>query len=493
MMDLASYKNKILSVDDIPLFDDALKAAGSGALRAAYIMIWLSCAESLKRKFREAQQRDCIAAKIVGEFEKKEAEHRSIDKFLLDKAREYGFLSDSTYTVLFHVYEMRCIYGHPYEEAPKEEQVLNAAATVIEYVLAQPVKLRQGFGKQLLNNLMKDPLFLDSQRETVARFTKEVIPKIDSSIHGWILKSYWQELEKIADDPTMKVFFLRGIWFTQTYLNEIGVDIFVSDQWHREVIISPKTLARVFANHELFSRVGCHAQDYLVGKLIDISNSRSDTLSILENLYNNGVLSPRQQQRLTQKIDTIDFSKIISAGLGTALCFTKIIDALKSHSWYSQNPAIDFLRSNGPEQLGDVSLADQCLLGRNILQATEGNSSSAINLLELISENPEKWPINIVRGIILEVFSNEEKQIRFKIKCISEVLKMMEKFDRGKCNDILAEVAINIREGQPQYHWIGREEFHSVSNLLDNYEWGKILKQCLDEKASMLPEIVVES
>ena len=70
---------------------------------------------------------------------------------------------------------------------------------------------------------------------------------------------------------------------------------------------------------------------------------------------------------------------------------------------------------------------------------------------------------------------------------------MMDNCDREKCNDILTEVAINIREGQLKYQWIDRDEFQSVSNLLDKYEWSKILKQCLDEKAFMLPEIVAES
>ncbi|MDD3949194.1 MAG: hypothetical protein PHT43_07000, partial [Anaerolineaceae bacterium] len=54
--DLSGYAKKILSKEDHPLFDDAVEAGKAGALRAAYVMIWLACAESLKRRFREAQQ-----------------------------------------------------------------------------------------------------------------------------------------------------------------------------------------------------------------------------------------------------------------------------------------------------------------------------------------------------------------------------------------------------------------------------------------------------
>ena len=48
VVDLGNYAKEILSEDDHPLFDDAVEAGRVGALRAAYVMIWLACAESLK-------------------------------------------------------------------------------------------------------------------------------------------------------------------------------------------------------------------------------------------------------------------------------------------------------------------------------------------------------------------------------------------------------------------------------------------------------------
>ena len=161
VVDLSDYANNILASEDHPLFDDAVEAGKAGALRAVYVMIWLACAESLKRRFREAQKRDGAAGRIVGEIETKEREHKAVDKFVLEKAHEYGFISDSGHTILNHVYEMRCLYGHPYEEAPSQEQVSHAAAVVVEHVLSKPVKLRHGFGKQLLKNLLEDRSYLD--------------------------------------------------------------------------------------------------------------------------------------------------------------------------------------------------------------------------------------------------------------------------------------------------------------------------------------------
>ncbi len=44
--DLSEYQDRVLADDDKPLFDEAVKSAGVGALRGAYILLWLSCLES---------------------------------------------------------------------------------------------------------------------------------------------------------------------------------------------------------------------------------------------------------------------------------------------------------------------------------------------------------------------------------------------------------------------------------------------------------------
>lgn len=56
MADLSGFAEKIAADEDRPLFEDAVKSAQANVLRGAYVMIWLACAESLKRRFREAQR-----------------------------------------------------------------------------------------------------------------------------------------------------------------------------------------------------------------------------------------------------------------------------------------------------------------------------------------------------------------------------------------------------------------------------------------------------
>ena len=278
-VDLSIYAQGILAEQDQPLFDEAVNAAAAGALRAAYMMMWLACAESLKRRFREAQLRDHTAGKIVGEIEDREKDYRAVDKFLLDKAREYGFVSLSGHTVLEQVYEMRCIYVHPYEEAPSPEKVVDAAATVVEQVLSKPVKLREGFGRQLLKSLLENRNYLDDQEAAVAEFARNILPRLDEGIYGWLLDDYWKELEELSDDSSMAVFSRRGMWFCRAVIVEVGANIFTNDEWHERLGRLPKTLIGVCSIVEIFKNVGERAQDSLVGSILDESNTRVGVLS----------------------------------------------------------------------------------------------------------------------------------------------------------------------------------------------------------------------
>ncbi len=486
-VDLSEYARKILAEEDRPLFDDAVQAGKVGALRAAYVMIWLACAESLKRRFREAQTRDNAAGTIVSEIEEKECQHKAVDKFLLEKAREYGFLSDSGHKRLNHVYEMRCVYGHPYEEAPSQEEVLHAAALVVEHVLSKPVKLRHGFGSQLLKSLLTNQTYLDNQETAVTAFTKNILQRLDESIHGWLLDNYWKELENLADDSSTEIFFRRGIWFCRAMLMKVGVGVFSHDEWHEMVNKFPKTLMRALCSiADLFKEIGERAQDSLVGSILDESGTRSWVLCYLERLDNDGALSERQKQRFAERVSSLSSSELKSASLTTKTCFQTLIVALRSYNWYEQNPAIELIISNGPTQAADLNEDQQVDLGRNILQAGEGKARSADEFLEKLSQGGTSWPFDVVRGIALETFTNEKNEIRFKDRHLNHVLSALAHLTDKQRDQIVGEIAASVHVGVPK-DWVDRTDFNRVIDSLRAYGWTAKLISSLEAKAASLP------
>ena len=480
-VNLGNYAKEILSEDDHPLFDDAMEAGRVGALRAAYVMIWLACAESLKRRFRDAKVRDNTAGLIFDEIERMESQHRAVDRFLLDKAREYGFLSDSGRTILNHVYEMRCIYGHPYQEAPSREKVIDAAAAVVDLVLSRPVKLRHGFGRQLLDNLLNDGNFLDDYEPAVSALAKNILPRLDDAVHVWLLDEYWRELEKISDDSSMAVFSKRGTWFCRAMLTEIGATVLTHEDWHDRLGRFPKTLMGVCAVAGIFRHIGQPAQDSLVGSVLEESKTQASVLNYLEGLDHEGALSQRQHERFIQGIREMATNRVQASGLSTRTLYDKLIETMKSYNWYVQNPTIDTVISNGPHQAADLSQDQQVELGRNILQCGEGTAGSAIEFLEKLSQNATEWPFDVIRGIALESFTNEKNEIRLKTRQLDLVLAALVHLDEGKRGELVAEIVRLVDSGtQERRTRLG--SYNEAIGWLSEHEWASPLVKVVEQK-----------
>lgn len=489
MTDLSSYVSRAMAPEDRPLLEEASLCAAAGCLRAAYVMIWLACAESLKRRFREAQKRDGAAGKVVGKFEQMERDQKSVDGFLLKQAKEYGFLSDVAYPLLAHVYEMRCLYGHPYESAPTAEQVVHAAAVVVGQLLANPVRLKHGFIKSLLESLTNDMSYLDDQQEAVRLFAKDILPRIDESVIPWMLDKYWSDLERIASDPSLLAFFKRGVWFTREVIHQKGVAVLTPDQWHGKVTKYPLTLFRICSDPNVFSALGHLAQDSLVGKLVELSHAgRFTLLKVFEPLYTLGVLSGRQAERLRSHIETLDVKKLKASGLSTKTCFQRIIAALKSHTWPTQNAAVKFLIANGHGQAEELLSGQLTELGRNILQAAEGNAGSCSSFLSKLKDSDSRWPNQMIRGLAYECFTNELDQIRLKNTHLGTVALILDARGHDFALSVCNEIAESIRRGTLKHEWISRARFSEAITLLSSYPWSLELVGVLEASAEGISE-----
>jgi len=486
MLDLAPYAGRIHVPDDRPIFEEAVNCAKAGARRAAYVMIWISCAESLKRRFREAQKRDSAAGKVVGDFEKKETEQKSVDRFLLQKAKEYGFINDSAHTILLNIYDMRCLYGHPYEEAPTDEQITHAAAMVVDHVLSQPVRLRHGFGRALLKSLLEEKNYLDDQASAVETFVAEILPKVDPGIQGWLLESYWTELEKMADDASLKTFFLRGVWFSRAVLDHVGPQIFNHDQWHDRVGECPKTLVRVLSRKHYFDGIGGRAQDTLVGSAFDQAKERSSVLHYLDRLVQDGALTERHQERFTEYLAEFAPEKLRTSGISLKTCFTRVITALKSHNWYKQKPVVEFVVARGANGVKELDSSQQEVLGRNILQVADGSENSARKFMDVLGKDARKWPRHFIRGIAIESFVNEEQRVRLKHEQLATVLTILDRLRDTSRTRILQCIVQEIQQGKPKGTYLGRDTFSESVHLIDGYGWGNHLATELRNKRTEL-------
>ena len=481
VVDLDKYSGHIESIDDITLLQEATKAAKAGALRAAYIMVWIACAESLKRRFREAQPRDNEAGKIVGEFESMEQQHSAVDKFLLTKALEYGFVSDSGYAHLLQIYENRCIYGHPYEEAPSPEKLKDAAATVVELVLSKPVKLRHGFVKRLLEDLLTTGTYLDDQESAVSAYLKQMLPRIDEDIHAWLLDQYLERLEKISGDASTALFFRRGQWFAKAMVAEIGVGVFGPEEWHDRAVKFPKTVMGICSTETVFSQIGTLAQDAVVGAVLEESTTRASALAYLEQLHENDILSLRQSQRFEDRLSNVSFDEVRVSQLGMKLSYPTVIRELSSGNYQAQNTAVNVVNSLGPTQAALLGEREQEILGRTILQAADLNAWSATRFLRDLKDQVGDWPLEMIRGIALESFIDQQGHVRLNITHLQVVASALDQLDSTSLGELVNGVLESIKASTVNFP-TGQEQLDTAVQVLNRYPWSEKLVQLLQDK-----------
>ena len=470
--DLSEYQNKVLADEDKPLFDEAVKSAQVGALRGAYILLWLSCLESLKRKFREAAIRDHTAGEIVGKFKEQEKKHHSIDKMILSEAEKYGFVSDVAYEKLEHIYKMRCIFGHPYEEAPTDEEVRHAACTVVENVLSKPTTLKEGYVSSLIKNLMESSFYLADCEPAVSKQAESIEPKLDKNVYGYLVEQYIKQVGPNVDDSSLKLFTDRAVWFLRRFLELVGCSILNSEQWHDLVTKHPHILCLILAKHPgLFKAIGQNAQDSIVAYLIENSNIRPSGLSDLEYLYDDNALNDRQKDSFREAIETTGMETLTASGLKTSTCFDRIIKALKSYDWNIQNPAMELIRQNGEKNLGNLDADQAEKLGRNILQTAEGNSDSlyardAVDFLDQWIGEPNAWPDDMLRGALLECFLDDDYKFRLKIRRLNKIMCILSK--HKKKDELINFLHEKLKDSEPKKSFFP-EDIEKPLEILSNY------------------------
>jgi hypothetical protein len=459
MADISEYAARILTEEDRPLFQEAVAAALHGAPRGAYILIWIAGAEGLKRKFHEAVVRDGNANKSIKRIDQAESTHHSADMVILDEAKNYGFIDNVTYQKLKYVYDMGCVYGHPYGTAPSDEELASAAAVVVNEVLGKSTLLRHGFVQTLINNLFSDVNYLEHSEASVRSFAREMSARVDPLVYTYLLEKYVEKIEPSYDDASQEVVVTRSLWFLSEFLLSVGCHFYSATQWHDFAAKYPKTTQYVMlSDRNIFEAVGERARDYVVSCNITQADTRPSRLKEVERLLDEGLLSEDWRRRL----QSLDIWTIKTANLKISTCYDSIISALKSHNWHKQNPAVDLIAAKDRNEIAALPPEQQEELGRNILQAADGSSHAALAYLSAIHNSQDDWPHSLLKGLLFEVFVNESLEFRFKEVYPAVILDLLTKH-----KDIEAKLVEAIDASKPKsWGWTSEKRYQYILDLV---------------------------
>jgi hypothetical protein len=484
---LDEYRNKIIHQEDIILFDEVVKSTRVESIRLAYIGLWLTCAESLKRKFREAQKFDNEVGETLGKIEEKEQNKQSIDTYLIEEARKYGFISEVEFTHLKYVYDNRCIYGHPYEQAPTINEFFIATGHVVTYVLSRPFTLGNGFWRRELERICSDRNYLADSYNAVAEHVKVLHKRLPNKSRIDLLRSHWQKWKSLGKADYL--FVNRFHWFTIAFLNECDDDIFSTwkESLHNDFVQYPCIHFTIASVPTIFQKIGQLSQDYIIRTLIsNYIDGQFNVLKIIDNLKINNCLSPDQLECFRLFLTMRSLVDLTSAQIDPNEYIERVITELKSHNWYQQNAVIQVVKNM---EIKYLSPQKQVELGNNILQSAEGDARRAKDFILDMSQKDKKYPKDFIKGIIAECFVNERGKLRFKIKYLKEVCLCLLHCSEDDSLEIIQGIIKQIKTSSTNNWHVDMETYNEAIAIIQYaMEYSKLSK--LDQLEQVLIEML---
>lgn len=470
---LAAMAGRISEDVDRPLFEEATTCLRAGALRAAYIMGWISAAESLRNKFAAMAERDRQAGNVLTQVEKLEKAGGGTDSYLLVQAGKLGLVSQAELKKLGHVRDMRNLYAHPRGAGPTEQDVLAALGIVVDCVLSRPLLLRHGYANDLLADLFEGRHFLADDEEVVRGYAAGVAGRLHPDAAPYLLRKLVERFEKVSGDHELARLQRRGEWFLAGFLSELKPDLSAPGWRIIDVVKSrPAVAARLLGVPEVYRLLPRQAQGIVFGHLADPDAEGGATaprflrIQQARTLASAGVLEPEQLAAVRVEEAEAPYPALRDAGVPIERYVERLLGDLRSHTWDRQNLASGALSNAGPREVSRLRPDVQEQLGRNVVQAADGSAWGAQGLIERLRRSPGSWPEAFARGLLLETLVDDAGKFRPKDAWLPEALTIALSHDRAE--QILATTIERVRTSEPKSKLVLIEDWEDGKNGYDS-------------------------
>ena len=442
---LDGLREQVLHEEDRCLFDEVVKIVRVGANRSAYIMVWIACAESLKRRLKWAAEKDNQAGKLLGAIEEAERKHHAVDAALIDASQKTGVLSDVEKTHLLQIYENRNIFGHPYNVAPDNASLLAALNVTVGVVFSKPNKLKHSYAIERLQFLTQDKTYIEDNVEKIQGYARQVVDRLDSSVHRYFIMRYFKEIDKIWKDPEQAIFKRRGMWFSKAFLEHAGVDSIIgSEEWHDMIATMPEFISWLAVWQSIFPCLSDVSKDEAVLKNIELSDSNPRRLKRLYQLHEVGLLSDAHSARVREKCGSLSGRDLCESEIPLVFVIGDIIKRLNSSDFRTANAGADVLFWGKVDELQTLSERDQIKVGDRLADAALINAFDAVHAVKRIAVAEIDVPYPIKYGYCLHFFSRRlVDALTRDALCDNSlaILCMLKGEDAKKIDDQLREAA----------------------------------------------------
>ena len=408
-MELVDLIGKISDAEDRHLIEESICALKAGVFRAAYIMAWIAAAESLKRRIGVLSQRDSVAGKVLGDIEDGERKHFAVDSKIIDGAFKLGLITDIEKTRLYHFFENRNIFGHPYNIAPSEEDVRAVICYVVGTVLAKAIKLKHSYIDERLNFLLNDVTYLDDDEEKIVWYAQEVARRVDDRLHAYLFKKYIEGIGVIWNDPEKRLLRKRGMQFCKAYLINVGVDKTITKgHWLDLMSKYPAILSWLASWESIFRQLDGVSQDSAILKNIEYAKSSSfRRLKRLKEMEKNCLLSESQSKHLKDALTHLSGYQLHQTEIAITDLYPYAKKMLDSYDFGTANSGSDFFFVYRIKGLKELSEEQQQDIGRSLCDAAIMNAHNTLNVVAGMVQGNIEVPVKVRVGYCARFFTKE--------------------------------------------------------------------------------------
>ena len=409
--DFEKLKEQIHDKDDFYLFEEIFKCINSECYRSASILIWISTAESLKRKLEYLSKND----NEISEFKEK-YDNSEKDYDLLLACKNARLIKPNEYYKLEAIRQDRNNYAHPSFESPSKTDVLINLRYSVKYALSKPYYRSMGYVHYITDKLFEDSSYLGNPNESqVKNYALNFFKQIDPKYLKKTIKLFFKSCERLflnQDSTKFKcqkhalIYIDTFFSIHEDFLDEHTINDFLDKYKH--------TSCHIFSKVNLWDKIDKRSQERIFSYSKDKNIfSEIEFINIFYKLYSEDKLNEEHENDFKEYLSELKIINISQSELPANFYFDNLVKEFETGDYYKQIDAVHIVQNNDLNCLDDNQLK---LLGILIMEAAQHNSWASQDFIRNFEIN-KPTSQSILRGMFEWIFINDENKMIFRYDC----------------------------------------------------------------------------
>lgn len=489
MKEIEELEYKIVNEFDKILFRESVNCLKAKTYRAGYIIAWISIVESLKRKINDLSNiGDIQSQQSLSKIDALEKNEKSADIQILTESLLISIIEPDEYKKLQFFWGQRCLFAHPYEKAPTEDELIFIIKQSIEITLSKKLEFKKNYINELIENLSSKAHFLSNDNSVIENYAKNVIPRISKTLHSYFFKMLISKIGEIKDDEIKKI-FLKRIRIFSVLLLKTTTQKLSDIKWRMEDLSLNHTYEFVLGtcDYRIWKKLPSRSKDIVLEFILQKSNKR-------ERYFTTIMLSKIYKKNLFTKANSVKFEKLISSmEIIEASELYKDEKALSerfliefdSNDFYRQQDSIRVLTSDYGQIFQDkVSEHYAILIGKKITISSQYGCYEAQNVMLNINY---RFTDNFRVGFVVGLFLDNQMTFRLSEKLFYTLLSFIDESESNFFNKVIAFIRINRNDEALERMQKARiSDFKTEIDRIDNLK--KYKKETIEFLKSVISE-----